>query len=91
MKVVLNKDFGGFGLSKKAYEYLGLKWDDWGNAYNDKEMRTDSKLIECVEALGADADGDYAYLVVVEIPDDVNWRIHNYDGQETIHEVHRSW
>ena len=26
-----------------------------------------------------------------EIPDDVEWEIDDYDGIETIHEVHRSW
>lgn len=26
MKVVINKCYGGFGLSKEAYKFLGLKW-----------------------------------------------------------------
>lgn len=27
MKVVINKCYGGYGLSKKAYEFLGIEWD----------------------------------------------------------------
>ena len=91
MKVVLNKCFGGFGLSEKAYEFLGLEWDGYGYKYNDYDLRSDEKLIECVETLGEEADGRFARLVVVDIPDDIDWEINYYDGVETIHEVHRSW
>lgn len=89
MKVVINGCYGGFGLSKEAYEYLGLVWDGYGFKYEDK--RTDSKLVECVEALGHKASGLHAKLKVIEIPDDVKWEIDDYDGWETIHEVHRTW
>ena len=34
-KVVLNYRFGGYELSKKAYEFLGLPWDGFGCAYDD--------------------------------------------------------
>ena len=91
MKVVVNRCCGGFGLSKEAYEYLGLVWDNYGYKYSDYNARTDKKLIECVETLGYKANGRFADLEVVEIPDDVEWYIDNYDGIETIHEVHRSW
>ena len=91
MKVVINRCFGGFGLSEKAYEFLGLKWDGYGYKYIDHDLRTDAKLVECVETLGEEADGRFAELNVVEIPDDVNWEIDEYDGLETIHEVHRVW
>lgn len=92
MKVVINRCYGGFSLSEKAYEFLGLEWDGYGYAkYRDYDFRTDPKLIECVETLGSEADGMLAYLKVVEIPDDVEWEIVGYDGMETIHEVHRVW
>jgi hypothetical protein len=44
-----------------------------------------------VEALGDSASGDFAALKVVEIPDDVEWEIHDYDGKESVRERHRSW
>lgn len=89
MKVVINKCYGGFGLSKEAYEFLGLEWDGFGHAYDIE--RSDPKLVECVETLGNKANGYCAELKVVEIPDDVTWEINEYDGVETIEEVHRRW
>jgi hypothetical protein len=53
--------------------------------------RNDATLVQVVEELGALADGRCASLCVVEIPDDVKWQIDEYDGYESIHEVHRSW
>lgn len=85
MKVVVNRDYGGCQLSEKAYEFLGLEWDGYGFAW------ANSKLVECVETLDRDASGSVACLVVVEIPDDVEYWISDYDGIETIHEGHRSW
>ena len=91
MKIVVNRCYGGFSLSQKAYEFLGLKWDYLGFEYRDHDLRTDPKLIECVETLGEDANGRWAVLEVVEIPDNISWEIDEYDGVETIHETHRVW
>jgi len=89
MKIVVNRCFGGFGLSKEAYAFLGLEWDDYGFKYN--EDRTNPKLVECVEKLGENASGSHARLRVVEVPDDIEWKISDYDGQEKVEEKHRSW
>lgn len=89
MKVVVNRQHGGYQLSKKAYDYLGIPWDEYGFEFSDD--RTNPRLVEVVETLGKDASGGFANLEVVEVPDDVNWEIHNYDGWETIHEKHRVW
>ena len=85
MKVVINRCYGGFGLSEKAMKFLGIdsSWPDIA--------RNDSKLVECVEKLGEEANGMCAELKVVEIPDDVNWEIGEYDGLEWVEEVHRRW
>ena len=37
------------------------------------------------------ANGPCASLEIVQIPDDVEYEIDEYDGSESIHEVHRSW
>lgn len=89
MKVVINTCYGGYRLSKDAYDYLGLEWDGYGFEFDND--RTNPKLIEMVEKLGKRANGIFADLKVVEIPDDVKWYIHEYDGVEEIYEEHRSW
>ena len=89
MKVVINKRFGGFSLSKKAYEELGIPWDKYGYAMN--EDRVNPKLVEAVEKLGDLADGQHASLSVVEIPDGIEWEIDEYDGMEYVVEKSRSW
>ena len=88
-KVVVNRCFGGFGLSEEAYNELGLKWDGYGYDYNDK--RTDPDLIRVVETLGNKANGQFADLEVVEVPDYVDWEIENYDGKEWVAERHSTW
>lgn len=53
--------------------------------------RTNENLIKAVEELGKKANGDCATLKVVEIPDDVDYYIDEYDGFESVNEKHRSW
>jgi hypothetical protein len=89
-KIVINRTGCGYGLSKKAYEFLGLEWDDYGFALESD--RSNLRLVECVETLGDEANGEHAELIVVEIPDGVKWYIYaDDDGSETIHEEHRIW
>lgn len=57
----------------------------------DVESRTDPDLIAVVEELGEKANGRCARLEIVEIPEDIEWVIDEYDGVEKIHEKHRAW
>jgi len=41
--------------------------------------------------MGQAAAGSYCTLKVVEIPDDVQWQIEEYDGHEWVAERHRTW
>jgi len=144
MKIVINADHGGFGLSEKAIvRYNELKgrdlwiiyderfgwptysfvpaeeridggdksvmmpkeWhkmtddekDHWNKTYReqtfcDRELaRDDPTLIQVIEELGEFADGRHARLKIVEIPDDVEWQIDEYDGLEWVAEQHRTW
>jgi hypothetical protein len=92
MKLVVNKCYGGFGVSKAVYDELGLKWDGYGylsrSAFQD---RSNPQLVAAVEKLGKQANGSCAELEVIEIPDGIEWEISDYDGIETVHEKHRSW
>jgi len=139
MKVVVNRCYGGFGISQGAlvmliqrgctsvYSYpdeppKNDKSGFWamrreqrveladgyfqdsvfgnsvykdGMVYNyshDESARTDPTLIALIEEIGPEeVSGQLAKLKVVEIPDDIEWTIDDYDGMETIEESHRSW
>ena len=138
MEIVINKCYGGFGLSIEArnlyakkkgfelfhYEKIAYKHECRKNSYkrlvdsarsglaysttvdhgdefegdmskgywSDHDLeRTDQALIEVVKELGDKASGNFSSLKVVEIPDDVEWEIDEYDGIEWISENHRTW
>lgn len=64
-------------------------YDDYWSSRDIK--RDDPILIEVVEQLGEKANGQCAKLGIVEIPDDVDWVIEEYDGNEHVAENHRTW
>ena len=37
------------------------------------------------------ANGSCSSLTIIEIPDDIQYTIDEYDGMESVHEDHRSW
>ena len=136
-KVILNKCFGGFDVSKEAYmlyakkkgltlylyesECINRKFiykkvnddnsifrhyfiKDMGDnveisnedyekycLYLKDEHREDPILIEVVEELGEKASGRFGNLKVVEIPDDLEYVIDEYDGIETLHQKVEEW
>ena len=47
--------------------------------------------IQVVEELGEEANTPASKLKIVEIPDDVEWEIEEYDGIEWVAEKHRVW
>ena len=53
--------------------------------------RNDPVLVKVVEELGSKSFGFAANLKIVEIPDDVDFVIQEYDGSEHIAEAHRTW
>ncbi len=53
--------------------------------------RTDPILIQVIEELGPRANGNCAELTVIEIPDNIEYTIEDYDGIEHIAEIHRTW
>jgi len=92
MKIVLNKCYGRFAVSKEAYELLGFKWDGYGSLTNemfdivddnDGTYRLHPRLIGVVKTLGSEkASGKCACLKVVELNTD--WYIKSHDGNESI-------
>ena len=59
--------------------------------YQFTEDRSDKDLIAVIEALGDKANSFAAEIKIVEIPDDVKWHVHEYDGLEHVAEDHRTW
>jgi hypothetical protein len=53
--------------------------------------RDDLLLLQVIKEFGEDANGFCAKLEVIEIPDDIDWQIEEYDGMEWVSEVHRTW
>lgn len=106
MKVVINSCYGGFGLSKDAILWLAERGNKlaieelkegnngfgiYGYDFSNDEMRNNEDLIHVVEFLGDDVNSNYSKLKIVEIPDDVEWTIEEYDGNEWVAEKHRTW
>ena len=54
-------------------------------------MRTNPTLIKVVEELGEKANGWAAKLKVVDLPEGIEYEIGDYDGIETVRELHLSW
>jgi hypothetical protein len=48
-------------------------------------------LIAVIEEMGDLADGRYSSLKIVEVPDDMEWEVDEYDGKEWVAEKHRVW
>jgi hypothetical protein len=90
MKVVINDCHGGFGLSEAAMdEYKNRKGITDPNFYHFDIPRDCPVLVEIVER--GDANGIFSDLKILEIPDDINWYIEEYDGMEHVAERHRTW
>ena len=53
--------------------------------------RDDSALIQVVNELSKKANGRCAELKIIEIPDDIEYQIEEYDGNEHIAEKHKTW
>ena len=93
MELVINNCYGGFSLSDAGIaRYLELKGMKLNDGFYDRDIpRDDQILIQVFKELGDAANGFAADLKIVEIPDGVNWEIEEYDGNEWVAEVHRTW
>jgi hypothetical protein len=73
-----------------CHYYKDVVSDDNYFSPHDLE-RDDPILIQVVEEMGEAANGDMSELRIANVPDDVIWYIDEYDGIETVSEVHRTW
>jgi hypothetical protein len=89
VKIVINRCFGGFGLSAEASSLYESRTGK--DVYEFEIPRDDPILVGVVEELGEAASGNFSQLKVVEVPEDVNWYVEEYDGLEWVAERHRTW
>ena len=62
------------------------------NSYCDEIPRDDQDLISLIQLCDSPfMSGSYCKLKIVEIPNDVAYHIHEYDGFEHVAENHRTW
>lgn len=84
--------YAGLNLKRKK-----TKWGNRGYEIDGKDWyfgdinRDDIALVKVVEELGNDASDALSSLKVVDIPNDVEWQIGEYDGKEWVAEKHRTW
>jgi hypothetical protein len=87
MKVLINAEFGGFGLSQEAIDMFNERSEKkvkYSFELTDKH-RSDPILISIVEELGERANDGYSELEIATIPDGYDYAISDYDGLESIH------
>ena len=91
--VAINTCYGGFSLSERAVQmYAAYKGQPVDAVYSRDIPRDDHILLAISNQIGAaEASGRFAALKVVEIPDDVEWTVEEYDGNEWVAEIHRTW
>lgn len=80
----MTKDLGEI-TNKLPNDFYFSKWEL-------EKDRSNPLLIQIIEELGEEkSSGQCSALHIVEIPDDIEYEIDDYDGMESVEEVHRSW
>ena len=82
-----------FRGKENDYWHKGRVGEDDGYLwyYQFAEDRADPDLVAIVEKFGHNANSWASDLKIVEIPDDVDWYVEEYDGSEWVAEEHRTW
>lgn len=85
IRIVINRCFGGFGLSEEAlamYNESSGKNVTWARDID----RDDPHLVAVVDILGDRVNTRFSELKVVDIPDGTKWYVGEYDGIEWVAE-----
>jgi len=78
-------------LTKDYGDVIKGKYKNEDYFYYGAIERDDPDLVKVVEKLKEKVDENFSKLKVVEIPDNIQYVINDYDGMESIHEEHESW
>lgn len=74
--------------SKEDGDYRRINSKNWYLSYRDIE-RTDPILIEVIKELKNKASENFAKLEIIEIPDNQEYEINDYDGLETVYSAEK--
>ncbi len=87
-EIVINKCYGGFGLSEKAGKLYCQKINlDYDNLQEHRLNRSDPILIEVIKELGKNANAIYSQLEIISLPIGTKYRIYEYNGKEHIETI----
>ena len=91
LEFVINVEYGGFSLTKEAYEYIGIEWDGMGKSgYAFSENRSNPKLVQCVKELGEKA-GSSLFVAEIDITEIEGSFLLSYDGKEGVSSSSSNW
>lgn len=92
MQIYLTRKNMPYRMNKESSLITIFQNPETEEHYYDSDIpRDDDVLISLVEEFGERANGKFSELAIVEIPDDVNWYVEEYDGSEWVAERHRTW
>ena len=86
--------------TEKKSLFFGPSYYEAGHSGNDDHYlseykfcqdRSDPDLIAVIEEFKERTNSWASEIAIVEVPDDVKWHIHEYDGLEHVAENHRTW
>lgn len=91
-----------YKVSPEQYEKCSEKWhredgnykriNAMGWYFTERDIaRDDSDLVAIVEEMQSAASSQMGKLAIVEVPEDAEWEIEEYDGWEHVAEKHRTW
>ena len=89
IKIAINTIYGGFALSRLAEDRYKELTGEEIDLYNIQ--RDDKALIQAIEEFGELAGGAYTAIRIVEVPEDTNWAILDFDGLEIVVDEDRVW
>lgn len=85
--IVFTKDFGG---TVTATDISDEDYKEHSFCSNEID-REDKDLVKIVKQMGTKANTRVSTLKIVEIPNNVDYEIEEYDGNEWVAEKHRRW
>lgn len=87
-----NEEADIYERSEEETKETSLPKYEFVKFHKEPEIRKNTFVIQVIEELKEEANGEYANLKIIDIPDDVEFGIgENEMGYEWVYERHRTW